>query len=224
MPNAPQRPAGPDDRGQSGGLLATTARGVAAAIVLALGVVLVVLAVTTPALGQSAATPADDSADAGFARDMSDHHAQAVEMSLIALVRTEDPAIRTLATDILLTQQAQIGMMFGWLDLWGLPQAGFGPRMAWMGHATDGPMPGMASAEEMASLRELPPAAADRRFLERMIRHHEGGLRMAQSGIDLAEQPVVRRLAQTILAGQQSEIAVMEKMLDAMAAIPAAGG
>lgn len=211
-------------RTRADGRFVMSTRAIVVAIVVALGVVLAALGATAPALGQVAAPPADDSADAGFARDMSDHHAQAVEMSLIALVRTEDPAIRTLATDILLTQQAQIGMMQGWLDLWGLPQAGFGPRMAWMGHTMDGPMPGMASAEEMASLRELPPAEADRLFLELMIRHHQGALDMAQAGIDLAGQPVVRRLAQTMLTGQQSEIEAMQRMLDAMAATPVAGG
>lgn len=89
---------------------------------------------------------------------MADHHAQAVELSRIVLGRTGDPTIRTLATDILLTSRPQIGMMQGWLDVWGLPLAGWGPRMAWMGHAMGGPMPGMATAEEIASPRELPPA------------------------------------------------------------------
>lgn len=222
MTSARHHPDVADDRGRIGRFAITT-RAIVAAMVLALGVVLVAMAVTAPVLGQSAPPPADDSADAGFARDMSDHHAQAVEMSLIALGRSEDPAIRTLATDILLTQQAQIGMMHGWLDIWGLPQAGFGPRMAWMGHAMDGPMPGMASDEEMASLRDLPPAEADRQFLELMIRHHQGGLGMAQAGIDLGQQPVVRRLAQAMLSGQQSEIEAMQRMLDSMAATPVAG-
>ena len=56
------------------------------------------------------------SADAGFARDMTDHHAQAVEMALIAYQRTEDEAVRLLAYDIATSQQAQIGMMAGWLE------------------------------------------------------------------------------------------------------------
>lgn len=221
MGTTPFRLDAADDGGRNRPF-AVTPRAVVATVVLALGIVLAALAATSPVLGQ-AAPPADDSADAGFARDMSDHHAQAVEMSLIVLTRTDDPAIRTLATDILLTQQAQIGMMHGWLDVWGLPQAGFGPRMAWMGHAMEGPMPGMASAEEMASLRDLPPAEADRRFLELMIRHHQGGLGMAQAGIDLGQQPVVRRLAQAMLTGQQSEIDLMQRMLAEMAATPVAG-
>jgi len=189
------------------------ARSLVVALVLAVGVALAAGAVAALAWAGTAATPADDSADAGFARDMSCHHNQAVEMALIAFDRSENPAIRTLATDILLTQQAQIGMMRGWLDVWGLPPTGWEPRMAWMGHPMDGPMPGMATAEEVGSLRELPPAETDRRFLELMIRHHEGGLSLAQAGIELGEQPVVRRLAESILTSQRYEIEAMQAML-----------
>lgn len=43
-------------------------------------------------------------------------------MSLIMLERARDTEIRVLATDIALTQQAQIGQVQGWLDVWGLNQ------------------------------------------------------------------------------------------------------
>jgi uncharacterized protein (DUF305 family) len=69
-------------------------------------------------------TPGEDSPEAGFARDMMVHHAQAVQMAEIVRDKTESPAMRTLAADIALTQQAQIGMMQGWLEVWGFPSAG----------------------------------------------------------------------------------------------------
>jgi uncharacterized protein (DUF305 family) len=118
--------------------------------------------------------PGDNSVDAGFARDMSTHHAQAVEMAGIVYRRTEDQAIRTLAYDILTTQQAQIGMMGGWLALWDLPSGGEELPMSWMGHGMSGPMIGMATDEEVASLETLPPAEMDRTFLQLMIGHHKG--------------------------------------------------
>jgi uncharacterized protein (DUF305 family) len=101
--------------------------------------------------------PGDDSVEAGFARNMMVHHAQAVEMAEIVRDRTESEEIRILATDIALTQQAQIRMMQGWLDVWGLPATSTEPAMAWMGHPTEGRMPGMASPEEVNRLGELPP-------------------------------------------------------------------
>jgi hypothetical protein len=57
--------------------------------------------------------PAADSVDVGFARDMSIHHEQAVQMAALVYDRTQDEAIRSLAFDILTTQQGQIGMMSG---------------------------------------------------------------------------------------------------------------
>jgi uncharacterized protein (DUF305 family) len=74
--------------------------------------------------------PADDSPAAGFAWDMMVHHAQAVEMAEIVRDRTDNPQIRTLATDIALTQQARIGQMQGWLAVWGLPPTGAEKPMA----------------------------------------------------------------------------------------------
>lgn len=101
-------------------------------------------------------TPADDSAEAGFARDMATHHAQAVEMGFIVRDASRDEALRVLAADIIVTQSAQRGMFMTWLQHWGLTQAAPGPRMAWMGAHDSGsstshtgadhsrpPMPGM---------------------------------------------------------------------------------
>jgi uncharacterized protein (DUF305 family) len=89
--------------------------------------------------------PGNDSAEAGFARDMIVHHAQAVQMAEIIRDKTNSDDMRLLAADISLTQQAQVGIMQGWLEVWGLPITGEEPAMAWMGHPIDGLMPGMAT-------------------------------------------------------------------------------
>jgi uncharacterized protein (DUF305 family) len=155
--------------------------------------------------------PGDDSVDAGFARDMSTHHSQAVEMSSIVFLRTEDDAIRSLAYDILTTQQAQIGMMGGWLALWDLPAGSDQPTMAWMGH--EGAMPGMATDEEIDGLRTLPPADMDREFLRLMIDHHKGAIDMANYAAQNAEEDLVRTVARSMAETQSFEITNMEQML-----------
>lgn len=157
--------------------------------------------------------PTTGSADAGFARDMSRHHDQAVEMASTVHGRNQDPVIRTLAYDILTTQQAQIGMMSGWLSLWGLPTTGTALPMTWMGHPVAGPMPGMAAADEVASLRTLPPDQMDAAFLRLMVRHHQGGVSMAEAGAAEADRAPVRDLARNIAAAQRAEIAQMQGML-----------
>ena len=55
--------------------------------------------------------PGEGSADVGFARDMSAHHAQAVEIGMIAYRNASLPDVRTLGGDIAITQEGQIGTM-----------------------------------------------------------------------------------------------------------------
>jgi uncharacterized protein (DUF305 family) len=170
--------------------------------------------------------PDTDSADAGFARDMTDHHAQAVEMALIAYQRTEDDAVRLLAYDIATSQQAQIGMMAGWLDIWDLSSARSGPPMEWMdeedmaGHEmeegetmTIADMPGMVPREQIDELRTLDPAEMDIQFLNLMIEHHQGGVVMAEAALEEAEEDVVLDLADAIVVAQSAEITTMQQMV-----------
>jgi uncharacterized protein (DUF305 family) len=193
--------------------------------VIAVGLVLLGggLAVALGLGREDDAAPSTDSVDAGFARDMSRHHLQGVEMANVALERSEDPDVRMLAFDISSTQTNQVGRMEGWLSLWGLRPSG-GDVMAWMsedgGHAGhsmdmsgDVPMPGMATEEELAGLRELSGTAFDVEFLRLMIRHHQGGLDMAVYAAERADLAAVRRLAATIRNAQTAETATMTELL-----------
>ena len=76
-------------------------------LALVAGLVLSVAAGATLALLLLDRPPADDSAEAGFARDMITHHAQAVEMAEAVLERTERPGVRQLAEAIYNSQQAE---------------------------------------------------------------------------------------------------------------------
>jgi uncharacterized protein (DUF305 family) len=179
---------------------------------VAAGVALLALLVTRP--------PGEGSPEVGFARDMIVHHAQAVEMAELVRDRTESEEIRILATDIALTQQAQIGMMQGWLDVWGLPATSTEPAMAWMGHPTEGRMPGMASPEEINRFREVPPEEADELFLRLMIEHHRAAIPMAEAILEETDQPAVEELAGAIASSQRAEIGTMQGMLEDMGAPP----
>jgi uncharacterized protein (DUF305 family) len=178
-------------------------------------VVLVAVAAYGSGSRQRPGAPGDDSADAGFARDMTVHHAQAVEMAEAIRFRTADADLRMLATDIALTQQAQIGRMSGWLDTWGLPATGRRPAMAWMGHGPGRAMPGMATREELTVIRQAPLPEAETVFLQAMIRHHQGGVTMAEGLLAQGGRREVRRLAEKIVVAQQTEIAAMSALLEA---------
>ena len=182
------------------------------AMVIAVGA-LMVLAAALLAWRASDIHPGDDSLEAEFARDMMVHHDQAVAMALIIRDRTSDPRVKTLATDILLTQENQIGQMLGWLNVWSLPATSAEPPMAWMGHPMTGRMPGMASPEELAHLDQVSGIAADAEFLRLMIRHHQGGIPMAEEARERSGNTQVRALATAIVASQGAEITAMEDLL-----------
>jgi uncharacterized protein (DUF305 family) len=191
---------------------------VAAVAALVLGAVLGILI-------SGETEPGDTSAEAGFARDMSVHHAQAVELAFLVRDRSDDEAIRTMAYDIINTQRAQIGMFSGWLQQWDLPMTSTASPMAWTDapHGMDGmgsmevesydDMPGMASDADVERLREADGAPAEIIFLELMIEHHAGGVEMAEAVLPLTDRSEVDYLAETIVAGQQAEIATMEQLL-----------
>ncbi|GAA4387697.1 DUF305 domain-containing protein [Ornithinibacter aureus] len=190
-------------------------------------VVVAVVAALVGALGASwfmhtrNSAPSDFGADAGFSRDMQTHHAQAVEMALLVRERSDDEELRTVAYDILTSQQQQAGQMYGWLVQWGLPQTGSGEPMAWVGdeHAKahtrpDGTMPGMATRAQLDELRAAEGLAAERLFLTLMIAHHEGGVAMADAALAQARTSEVRTLAAAISNAQASEITLLQRMLD----------
>ena len=209
-------------------------RGLVAALVVVIAAGLVALGgglAVALGIGRSE-TPAAGSVDAGFARDMSRHHLQAVEMANLALTLSQDADVQRLAFDISSTQTNQVGRMQGWLTLWGLPLTGSDP-MSWMddgamaGHhmpddaAADGAvMPGMATETELGQLRSLAGTPFDVMFLQLMIRHHQGGLEMAQYGQQHAGEVVVRRLARAIAETQTAETTTMEQMLRARGGSP----
>lgn len=158
--------------------------------------------------------PGNDSPEAGFARDMIVHHGQAVQMAEIVRDKTQSDDIRLLAADISLTQQGQIGIMQDWLQVRGLPVTGEEPAMAWMGHPTDGLMPGMATPEEITRLDQLLPDRADVLFLRLMVAHHEAAIPMAQAVLKRTDESEVRELARAIENSQKAEIENMKAMVE----------
>lgn len=189
------------------------------------------------ATAPTAVTPSTTSAEAGFARDMQTHHLQAVQLSALVRERSDDAAIRLLAFDIATTQQQQAGQMYGWLTVWGLPQASPEPEMTWMtrptlegvaghdhgssgagpdaAHVPGEPMPGFATAEQLDELRAADGVEAERIFLELMIEHHVGGVDMAEAVLDRSEHRVVTGFATAMIKAQLSEIVYMEGLLAA---------
>ncbi len=185
-------------------------------LLLLLAASAIILAVISLVLLLASRPPADDSPEAGFARDMMAHHAQAD----IVRDKTRSPTMQAMATDMALTQQAQIGMMQGWLQVWGLPMTSTEPAMSWMGYPTEGLMPGMATPEEINRLYEASPEEADVLFLRLTIPHHQAAIPMAEAILERTDRSEVEQLAEAIANSQQLEIQMMQEMLRERGASP----
>lgn len=176
-------------------------------------------------LTPSLTAPGDNSPEAGFARDMSTHHAQAVEMGMVAYQKATNDEVRQLGYNIALTQQAQIGMMSVWLKDWHLEPTGSQPKMAWMPNGTkeltpDGLMPGMATDAQVAQLHNATGKDVDILFCQLMLRHHLGGIHMVDGVLQESHNDTVRQLAQTMKLNQQGDIDVLQRLLTELGAKP----
>ncbi|MEE4210117.1 MAG: DUF305 domain-containing protein [Parvularcula sp.] len=162
-------------------------------------------------------------ADADFMRMMIPHHAQAVEMAVLAADRTNNPDIIDIAGRIQASQDDEIAYMKEWLEMRGEPT-----EMPMMDHGgmsmadhqkmmdSHYKAMGMATKDEMAQLAEAEGVAFDRMFLNLMIPHHEGALRMVDDLLDAAGSaydPAFYEFVNGIVADQEAEITKMDLLL-----------
>lgn len=201
----------------------TGRHGISAGHVLVAVVVLAAAGVLLVLLPRGSSTPSDTSPEAGFARDMQVHHAQAVQMAFTMRDKATDPVLRAITFDIITTQQQQSGQMAAWLQAWHLPPTGSQRPMAWMaGHHSDGAsaapdvMPGMATGAQLKQLKDATGRDAARLFLQLMIAHHDGGIEMADAVLASTLRPEVRQLASAIATSQRAEVEQMTDMLHAL--------
>jgi len=154
--------------------------------------------------------------DVGFAQGMIPHHAQAVEMADLALEKSTNADVLALAKQIKASQNPEIQTMSGWLQSWGqkVPStdsmSGGGHDMTDMGGMM---MDGMMTEADMEKLESSSGTAFDRLWMELMIQHHEGAVRMSEDELKDGKNLDVKALAQTIVTSQQAEISTMNSLL-----------
>ena len=145
-----------------------------------------------------------NSADVTFAQMMIPHHAQAVEMSQMVLMKQDIPAeVMALATKIKAAQGPEIDTMTGWLKSWNEPA-----QMP-SGHS----MEGMMGEEDMKKLEAAQGTEAAKLFLSQMIAHHEGAVKMAQAESTAGKSADAVNLSKAIVTAQEAEIKEMQGLL-----------
>ena len=169
-------------------------------------------------IGNNRAVPNANRVDVGFLQDIRVHHEQAVQLSFIYL---DDPGtdgdLRTIAHEIVVGQNIEIGRMIQLLRDYGEPEVNDSDlAMAWMGEpvALDR-MPGLANQSDIDALVAAEGADADRIFVQLMTVHHQGGIHMADHAAAHAGTPEVRLMATQMAGSQREEIVEMGKLLTA---------
>jgi uncharacterized protein (DUF305 family) len=148
-------------------------------------------------------------ADVQFMQGMIAHHAQAVYMSRLAYGRAGvNPKVVALAKMIDQSQIPEIVIMQNWLRR----NDQFVPdSSSW--HTTS--MPGMLTDEQVKVLNAAQGIEFDRKFLEYMIQHHSGAIKMVN---DLLATPGAAQdvdtnvFANDVVTVQTGEIGIMLKL------------
>lgn len=172
--------------------------GTVGAVVIAAIVVTVVLLSGDDDVSQANQT------DGAFLVGMAPHHESAIEMAEMAQDEAEHPEIRKLADDIIEAQTDEIELIDS------IHRRLFGEPVAAADHASMG-----LSAQEMGMDMDMEMLGAakpfDRAFIDAMIAHHQGAIRMAR--IELAEgaDAETKSLAEAVIAAQSAEIEQMNE-------------
>ena len=158
-------------------------------------------------------------ADVLFMQGMITHHAQALEMARLVPTRSKLETLHRLAERIDVSQKDEIRLIQRWLG--DRKESAPNPDSSHRSHDAAGTgdtlMPGMLSAEEMGQLAAARDTEFDRRFLELMIRHHEGALTMVAKlfgSPGAGQESEIFRFASDVDADQRAEIRRMRTLLD----------
>jgi uncharacterized protein (DUF305 family) len=161
-------------------------------------------------------------ADIDFMTGMIPHHAQAVIMAGWAPTHGARSDVGILCERILVGQTDEIRSMQTWLGDRGLPvpdAKSTRMHMKMNGVEHDMLMPGMLTDEEMAELDKASGAEFDRKFLNGMIKHHQGAIDMVNDlfkAYGAAQDDTIYKFASDVFADQSIEIGVMQKMLQSV--------
>ncbi len=172
-------------------------------LALAAGVITVALvSLTLVACGGSSDGDSEAGAngvDRAFAIEMIDHHEMAIEMAKVAQDRASKPQVRKLAAAVIVAQQSEIDQ----LKQIDKQLADENVETGELGLSDS--MMGMNMDDSML----MRSKKFDRAFIDMMIQHHQGAIRMARVELAEGKDPQLRELAQAIIRDQSTEIEEM---------------
>ncbi len=183
-------------------------------VLLALAAVSLTAAIIS-ACGSSSQSSTANRADRAFVQQMIPHHMMAVQMAQTAEQHASHPRIKTLAASIISAQDAEIAQMKPIAKRLGVTPATMpsgaqtNPQMMSDAHSLGIAMNEMGMSMNMTSLATMRPF--DRAFIDMMIPHHQGAVRMARAELAKGKNPQLRAIATRIVHAQDQEIGEMNQ-------------
>jgi uncharacterized protein (DUF305 family) len=143
--------------------------------------------------------------DRDFVAMMAPHHQGAIDMAEAELSYGHNRRLRSLAQEIIVTQQEEIMEMRVALDD-AAASPSIGPEEAAFLAESEAAMNRM-----MAAMQIKPSGDTDRDFVAMMMPHHQGAIDMAEAELRYGRNEPLRGLAEEIIATQEQQIAVMRR-------------
>jgi uncharacterized protein (DUF305 family) len=155
------------------------------------------------------AAPKANAVDRAFVREMIPHHEMAVEMARMAEMQGEHAKLKTAAKAIVKDQTAEIRSLERIARRLGVTPAKPSAHDQMMRDAdTLGlTMDQMGMSMNMSELDGAKPF--DRKFIDMMIPHHQGAIRMARAELGKGKDAQLRTIARAIVTAQSAEIRQM---------------
>jgi uncharacterized protein (DUF305 family) len=165
----------------------------------------VALLAVAPTAAQAKAT----TVDRAFVREMIPHHQMAVEMARVARMQATHQRIKTTAQDIITAQTSEISRLKEIAKRLGV-KVSTSPsheRMMRDAETLGMTMDDMGMDMDMSELDGAKPF--DRMFIDMMITHHRGAIRMARAELAKGTDTGLRTIARAIVSAQKREIVQM---------------
>jgi uncharacterized protein (DUF305 family) len=138
--------------------------------------------------------------EAGFLNQMIQHHRGAIDMAKMVSSHTKRPELNEFADKIVSAQTKEISELTEWLKEW----QGAEPKMM------PNKMADKKMKAEMPKLEAAKDAEFDKMFLEMMIEHHAGAVRMSSLVKEKNTRPELLKFAENVIKDQTAEIQRME--------------
>ncbi|GIZ53297.1 DUF305 domain-containing protein [Noviherbaspirillum aridicola] len=142
--------------------------------------------------------------DHQFIDTMIVHHQSAIDMAQLVDKRAGHDELKQMARKMMDDQQREISQLQDWKQQW----------YAGKGDAVNMAMPGMAESMKGMPMEKMASASGadfEALFIDAMVRHHRGAVRMAELAQKKAGHPELKKMSQDIIREQKKEIADMLK-------------